>query len=335
MAKNVYLKDIAKLLNISQNTVSLALRGMPGVKESTREKILNTARQIGYLRNTAEPSTIFLVTTLDNSTDTYFYSFMQRAIEDELNRFGYKLVAMHFINDNQVNSLQIPRLINQIEPRGILILGELDAAYCLELMKSNLPVVCVDFYYPDIVVDSVIEDNISGIYSVLEYMTSKGYKSFGFIGDIKNYISIWERWMAFVGYLTEYGIGYNPTFCIVGHPLNVLCNSDWLVNRLDEMELLPEAFICGNDKIAATVIKALYTLGYNTPRDIGITGFDNSEIAKITVPSLTTVDSFRDRQSLATVNVLMDKIKQPKKAAQRVVVPVRFVEGASTREIST
>jgi DNA-binding LacI/PurR family transcriptional regulator len=334
MTKNkVYLKDIADLLHVSQNTVSLALRDMPGVKESTRENILKTAKELGYIRNiNIATSTIFMVTTLDNSNDTYFYSYVQHAIEDELNKYGFKLVVMHFINEDKTNILQIPGLLNQINPKGILILGEINEIMCLELIESKLPVVCIAFYYPNITVDAVIEDNLSGVYSLMNYMFDKGYKTFGFIGDIKGYISLWERWVAFTGFLTEHSIAYDKNLCIVDHSLKDLSNSEWLADIISKMPKLPEAFICANDKIAATAIKVLHFLGYEVPKDIGITGYDNSELAKITIPSLTTVDSFRTQQGLATVNVILNKIKNQDKTVQKVVIPVKFIEGSSTMD---
>lgn len=49
---NVTLKDIANKLGISHSTVSLALNNSPKVAESTREKVLKTAKEMGY---TASP----------------------------------------------------------------------------------------------------------------------------------------------------------------------------------------------------------------------------------------------------------------------------------------
>ena len=44
----VTAKDVAQRLGVSPAAVSLALRGRPGVSEGTRERILETARQMGY-----------------------------------------------------------------------------------------------------------------------------------------------------------------------------------------------------------------------------------------------------------------------------------------------
>ncbi|MDD5017917.1 MAG: LacI family DNA-binding transcriptional regulator [Eubacteriales bacterium] len=335
MAKKVYLKDIANKLQISQNTVSLALRGMPGIKKSTREKVLQTAKELGYSRtNSSEMNTIFLVTTMDNSTDSYFYSYLQQTIEDELSKSGYKLVVTHFTNDSLSDIMQIPKLLKQIEPKGVLILGEISESICLELLKSGLPTVCIGFYYPNIPVDAVIEDNIGGMNSALNYMYNRGYRSFGFIGDIHGYISIWERWISFVGFFTENNLKYDSDLCIINEAQKNICNADWLISHIKLMPSLPDAFICANDQIAANMIKALHTLGYNIPGDIGILGYDNSEIANLTIPSLTTIDTFRTLQGLVTIKIILDKIKNDDKTIKRVVLPVKLIEGLSTIDLT-
>lgn len=48
MSKKVTMDDIAKKTGMSKNTVSLALRNMPGINEQTRKLIFDTAKQLGY-----------------------------------------------------------------------------------------------------------------------------------------------------------------------------------------------------------------------------------------------------------------------------------------------
>jgi LacI family transcriptional regulator len=51
MKHEVTIYDIATALDISPSTVSRALSGIPRVRKDTWEKILNTARQLGYRQN--------------------------------------------------------------------------------------------------------------------------------------------------------------------------------------------------------------------------------------------------------------------------------------------
>ena len=329
--KKVRLQDIANKLNISQNTVSLAMRGMPGIKESTRELVQKTARELGYCRNgNADPTTIFLVTTLDNSTDSYFYTFLLQQLEEELNFCGFKLITSHCSKGAHMDSVQIINILNQMKPKGIFILGEIEENICHELLKTGLPTVCVGFYCPNLQLDSVVEDNISGIRTMMKYLHKKGYRSFGFVGNTAADSSFWERWVTYAGVLVEYGLEYNREANFISQPKDKLCDSDFLTEKLKSISSLPEVFICGNDKIAAAIIKALNTLGYQVPQEIGVVGFDNSEIAKNTIPSLTTVDSFRNQQAKMAVNLMMMKINKSNVATHRVVIPVELIEGKST-----
>jgi len=47
-ASRITLREIAEKTGVTRMAVSLALRGKPGVSEATREKVLKTARQLGY-----------------------------------------------------------------------------------------------------------------------------------------------------------------------------------------------------------------------------------------------------------------------------------------------
>ena len=46
--KNITIKDIAKIANVSYATVSRALSGVPGVSDETRSRILKICEEIGY-----------------------------------------------------------------------------------------------------------------------------------------------------------------------------------------------------------------------------------------------------------------------------------------------
>ena len=68
----VTLKDIAQRSGVSVNTVSLALRNMPSVKQETRENILQIAEELGYFgqKGKAEMRNIGLVSTGERLRDS-------------------------------------------------------------------------------------------------------------------------------------------------------------------------------------------------------------------------------------------------------------------------
>ena len=90
MAKKVTMEFIAQKLGITKNTVSLALRNMPGVSQKTRNEILQMAEKYGYkykkpINNNGCSKTESICLMLSNHirNSVGFFSFIQYGIESE------------------------------------------------------------------------------------------------------------------------------------------------------------------------------------------------------------------------------------------------------------
>lgn len=57
-----------------------------------------------------------------------------------------------------------------------------------------------------------------------------------------------------------------------------------------ELSNPPTAIFTANDDMAVGSVKALHKLGLNVPKDIAVVGFDNTRLATVVEPNLTTVD---------------------------------------------
>lgn len=95
----------------------------------------------------------------------------------------------------------------------------------------------------------------------------------------------------------------------------------------------PTAAICLNDQVAMTALSALTSEGIRVPQDLSVIGYDNLPESGYLVPSLTTVDNNVARQMDACVELLHDRIANPRR--ERVVKTIRptLVERASVRTI--
>lgn len=333
MSKKVKLKDIAEKLGVSQNTVSLVLREMPGVSPETRQLILQTAKELGYVaaKKVMEMKNICIVSTVDTSTDTYFYTHVQQVIEEKLKANGYNLLVLNNIENYSKD--QLISLFKSTQSSGIIILGDIDVNLGIKLVNCNLPMVGVGFYFKGIFIDTIIEDNISGVFKCVHYLKEKGYKKIGFIGNINSPMSFTERWIAYLGALKQNNLEINNDYMYTDFNFDQNLDPAFIAEQFKSRDILPEAFICANDKIAMVTMKALHLLGYSIPNDIGIVGFDYSELAKYSIPSITSVNTYREYQGIRTVQRILDKIKDRKSQTERIVIPVDLVEGESTRDI--
>lgn len=96
------------------------------------------------------------------------------------------------------------------------------------------------------------------------------------------------------------------------------------------MKTLPSAVFTGNDKIAIGVMKALKELGYRIPQDISIAGFDDIEMAKHTLPSLTTVRIFKKEMGILAGKRLYELINNITPSPIKLVVSVETIIRGST-----
>lgn len=334
--KKTTLKDIAERLGLSQNTISVALRGNPGINPETRELILQTAQEMGYtpkIRHGADRKNILLISKAATASDPYFFNHLFGVIQNEINALGYTLLTIN--TDDLKISFDTPhefrQYLEQNKIAGFLILGDIDETSCKLLCNQELPIVGASFYLPGVPMSCVVEDNISGAYMLVEYLVTRGYQRIGFIGNLDN-ISFWERFSSFKGSMMRFGLSNSGEYDLLGIDSSNANSMEQLNDMICEMNRLPEAFVCCNDHMAAVTLKVLYNQGLRCPEDVAVVGFDNNEICRLSTPTITSIDTSRNLQGVISVRLLDQRITGKQKQDQRLVLPVRLQEGLSVAE---
>ena len=72
----------------------------------------------------------------------------------------------------------------------------------------------------------------------------------------------------------------------------------------------PLALFASNDLMAWGAVEAIKELDFRIPEDISIVGYDNIFIAKLIVPSLTTVNQKKYEAGRTAMEALFNKIKR-------------------------
>ena len=96
----------------------------------------------------------------------------------------------------------------------------------------------------------------------------------------------------------------------------------------------PDAFLCGNDAIAAHLRQTLEKLKVRVPEDVMLAGFDDVAIASLMLPPLTTVHIPCEGIAEAVFNRLLNRIANPLLPAAEVHLDAALVERDSIRRIS-
>lgn len=86
----------------------------------------------------------------------------------------------------------------------------------------------------------------------------------------------------------------------------------------------PDAIMCANDLIAVAAMKVATARGLSVPGDVALVGMDDTDIAEVANPSLTSVDLGSAQRARQAAELLLARLADPDHPCRRVVVPPRL-----------
>lgn len=331
MEKKVRMIDIAQKLNISVVSVSKALSGKEGVSQEVRKKIIDMAKEMGYLKN--EPvkqeelsNGIIGILVADRFfSDNAFYSNMYRTILIKSNKAGFSAM-LEIVSMEDEHNCVLPQMISSNVVDGIIILGEMNRDYLKVICGPKYPYMLLDFYDDEIGGDSVCSDNIHGAYKITSHLLEVGCTKIGFVGDVLSTSSILDRYL-----------GYHKALL----RKHISIREEWILKDRDDEgkfidiilpEEMPQAFLCSCDEVAYKLVNKLIDSGFRVPDDVCIAGYDDYHYATLSNPQLTTYRVNVDAMGETVVSQLIKKIKGKNYTQGCVVINGSFIMRKSTQK---
>ncbi len=356
MANKVTIQDIADALGISRNTVSKAINNTGILADSTREKILKKAAEMGYKQFSylsaadidqpklfstlpLKASEIALFTTIFWGK-SYFICTIVDTFQKELARFGYTL-TMHRILEDEIEGLKLPHSFNREKTAGIICFELFDHDYGQMVCSLGFPVLFVDSPVSCISsplnADRLLPDNQSGICAFIAEMARRNKKQIGFVGEYLHCQSFFERYMGYQAAMLLSGLSPMREYCILGNKQGVK-NPDsteyqeYLTEQLNTMSRLPQVFICANDFVAIDFLQVLKKMKLSVPEDLYLCGFDDASESRMVTPPLTTIHIHSKTMGICAANLLISRIKQPSLHYRTVHVETSLLYRESTAD---
>ena len=111
---SITAKELAKILNISEASVSIALNGKSGISNKTRKKILETANNLGYdfskIKTHKKNGKIYFLIFQRNGavvTDTPFFRKLTNGISDTCKIYNYPLNIQYLLYNEDIKNIWI------------------------------------------------------------------------------------------------------------------------------------------------------------------------------------------------------------------------------------
>jgi len=171
----------------------------------------------------------------------------------------------------------------------------------LILKDATCPTVCVRkgdarFY-------SVLVDNYSAMRAMVEHMiTVHGYEKICFMTGIMTLKDAWDRRQGYLDVMKEHGLLITEKMMFEG---------DYWRNKGEEAvewflsgEEKPQAIVCANDYMAISVCAALRKRNIRVPEEIAVTGFDDVEEVKCSVPTISSMAVSNKQLAIAAYRIL-------------------------------
>ena len=331
----VTIKEIARLANVSQSTVSKALNNRPDISEVTRKKIQELAEYYDFSPNafgkglksriTGNLGVIFCREQQPLSGNP-FYSRVLEGIEGEIAINNYNLILQLL---SVTHPTVFPKMIREHQVDGLILVGNIRKEFIQLIQNSNTPLIMIDPSYYNEKCNQILIDNEHGAFTATSYLISNGHRRIGFISGDLIRLSFRQRFDGYMKALKFHAIKTDEDLIVTGGEEKGYEH----VRQLLHLRKAPTAIFSANDINAILGYNAARDLNYRIPEDISFIGFDDIELAKMVSPPLSTVRVYKEELGSIAIRMLLKIINSEIHIIQNTVVPVKLVERASVTKI--
>ena len=291
-------REVAELAGVSEATVSRVMNNVGPIKEETRKKVAEAAEALNYKLDTiassfARGKSCNLGVVLPKLPkvslfSTYYFSEILSGIGEAVQGAGYGLLLLY---RNPTNPFDYASLLQQRRVDACLVLGASDLGAEEEGLKHaadrGLPICLVDHEPVDFRISVVGTDHEQGSHTAVHHLISHGCRRIGFLNGAPHYSGSRARLHGYKRAIDELNVPFEPKLLWEG---NYSRSSGYRLAAavLDRMADLDGMFIA-NDRMALGLMQGLRELGMRLPEDLPMVGYDDSDVASIAEPALTTM----------------------------------------------
>lgn len=327
------MADIAAVLGVSKNAVSLALRGKEGVSEELRQRVLETAQAMqytGHMQPAGKGCILALIprylSTMESST---FYMQVCFHMEAYARSKGYQLIISS-VPEGEEEALTPPPLLESISCCGVMTIGNLSLAYCRMISRLGLPFLMVDQSYDELICNSVTSTNATGAYLLTRHLIENGHVSIEYLGKRHTTASLNERWEGYCRAMNECGLPIRRNLYVQSRMIGQIGDGELMRAAFEAMTSLPTALVCGHDNTALDAIRVLGRMGIRYPEDISAVGFDDIQQPEVLALRLTTYQTHKADIASSAIDLFIEAADKP---SRRVLVFGDIIYRDSVRDI--
>lgn len=318
------ITDIARAAGVSITTVSRILSNDSELKISTatRERVLQTAEQLGYQPNlfavALRSKRTGIIGALSPNLAGTFLPLLTMELQRAARTSGVELL----IGSPEVNPKDIEVQLKKLQSLlfdGLLLLGDVldyqDTIRKLRILRKPFVSVCAGVDVPAPLVNL---DDEAAVRLAVEYLVGLGHRRIAYLGTTQ-----WKqegnRLARFQQAATHFGLVVQPDHIVIMDNLTYTPFDPTFRERYTTVPLLavralleqpdrPTAIFCANDGFALAALKAALQMGLHVPEHVSILGYNDEIPSTLFHPELTTIRQPLDQIATISLDLLMRMI---------------------------
>ncbi|WP_414714495.1 LacI family DNA-binding transcriptional regulator [Sphingomonas sp.] len=332
----VTVHDVAREAGVSSMTVSRVVNGTK-VREPLRVRVQAAIERLNYVPNVAaraaRSGSLRIGVLFSNPRSSNLGDFLMGAFQQsgsDGSQLVIEPVATHPKATDAVRKLVATGVDGMILPPPLC-----DSLEALDILwQAQIPALSFATADPRSHSSAVLIDDFEGARAMVRHLIGLGHRDIAFIRGNQRHSPALRREEGFRAAIAEAGLQLDPARLVDGD-FSYRSGLDAGRALLDVSPAKrPTAIFASNDDMAAAVTAVALGLGVSIPGELSVAGFDDTPIASLLWPQLTTIRQPIAEMAATAVEILSDYLKQrrntPTPPIKHHVAPFELKERGST-----
>lgn len=334
------IEDVAKKAKVSISTVSRVINRRELVNAKTRERVEDAIRELRYRPNAFARGLMLrksgIIGLVLPDLHGEFYSEIIRGANMQAREMGTNLLLSSALpGDDAQRWLAALGQRALLDGLAVMVSDTMASGIGPALSELGLPIVVLDGEIDGVEHDTVMIDQRQGARAMMRHLLEdRGMQRIIFVGGLKTNIDTQARYKAYCEMLKQAGRTVESSDV---YYLDYTYESAYRLASQNVRQWAGKntAVFAANDEMAAGIVAGANANSIAVPGELAVAGFDDTRMARMTKPLLTTVRVPMSNMGATAIELLCQRINDPQREAQTISLPpelvVRESSGASAK----
>lgn len=335
MPKKITIKELSQKIGVSTSTISRVLTARGYVKEETRQIVEKALQEYEYFYRDRKKSAP--LAKAKNASDMVFvFAGDLRlsanveyipGIASVLEANGLKVAIIDARGDPSIDEDYF-KYAMQGNACGAIMLNVIDTPVMENMLReTDFPIVLANRYLRTVDTDIVCSDNYRSGYVATRYLIDHNHRHIAHLAGPQNSTSSHDIMRGYIDAMADAKLPIREDDIYYG---NLKSDSGrTYAKMLFEHPDRPTAVFCTTCDAANGLVYTLFELGLSIPQDLSVVCTQNSESSAASRVPLTCIAYDHHQMGVATAEMLLNRIQNPRQRHRKVVYMPTLIERSS------